>query len=244
MHHLLLCWTFLFSLLICALPCGAADEITPSGGPEPSSSALPPSDASAPPIGFEEAIQGLSSVFPLQLSSMNQVRQNSYNWRGTHDASLKCDVGFAPLALVLRGEFRDDLPFFQPMVHPAMPDWWRITYGADGVELLLDDPTSATRRLRLALNFGSAATNPQVELLASPESPNLRQFLPSATIDLADVAGTAAEDGAVQFRVAIPYSSLTDTDFFRGPLRMTVRLHDLDGDYSTYLMMQEIVEKK
>ena len=194
-------------------------------------------------ISFEEAASGLSAVFPVQLTSMDQVVQNSYNWKGPQDASMRCDIGFAPTAVVIRGEFRDDLPFFQTMEHPAMPEWWGIQYGADGLEFLLDDPTSATRRVRFVLNFGSGAVNPRVELLASPRS-DAPGFIPQAVLDLEDAPGTAPEEGTIQFRTAIPYSALAETDFFRGPLRITVRLHDLDGDYSSYLMMQQAIEKK
>ncbi len=221
-----------------------ADEATPSGGPAPSApAALPEPDSAGRPISFQEAAAGLTAVFPIELNRMDEVAQNSYNWRGPADASLKCDIGFAPQALVVRGEFRDDLPFFQTMLRPAMPDWWRIQYGADGVEFLLDDPTSSTRRVRFMLNFGSAAVDPKVELLASPLK-GAGGFLGAAALELEDAPGSAPEEGAVQFRVAIPYGALADMDFFRSPLRITVRLHDVDGDFATYLMMQEAIEKK
>lgn len=220
-----------------------ADQVTPSGGPRPSEAQTQPDHQGGQPIRFQEAAAGLTAVFPLQLARMDQVVQNSYNWRGPQDASMKCDIGFAPQALVIRGEFRDDLPFFQTMLRPAMPEWWHIQYGADGIEFQLDDPTSDTRRVRFVLNFGSAAVDPRVELLASPLGQKTG-FLSSAALEMEDAPGSSPEEGAVQFRVAIPYSALAEADFFRGPLRITARQHDVDGDFATYLMLQEAIEKK
>lgn len=221
----------------------AGQELTPSGGPPTESPLSRQPSETEQPISFQQASAGLTSVFAIQLARMDQVVQNSYNWRGPNDASMRCDIGFAPQALVIRGEFRDDLPFFQTMIHPSMPDWWRIQYGADGIEFLLDDPTSATRRVRFALNFSTAAVSPQVELISSPLSPRPR-FLGSASIELEDAPNSEPEDGAVQFRVAIPYTALAEPDFFRGPLRITARQHDVDGDFASYLMIQEAIEKK
>lgn len=240
MLHAVRCVSGILLLSLLSVPHPvSADPASAAGGSGPASE----STAHGGPIRFEEAASGLSAVFPVQLTGMDQVAQNSYNWKGPQDASMRCDIGFAPAAVVIRGEFRDDLPFFQTMQHPAMPEWWGIQYGADGLEFLLDDPTSATRRVRFVLNFGSGAVNPQVELLSAPQ-PHSPGFIPQAVLDLEDAPGTAPEEGTIQFRAAIPYSALAETDFFRGPLRITVRLHDLDGDYTTYLMMQQAIEKK
>src|SRR5207244_4423304 len=125
----------------------------------------------------------LTAVFPVQLDHFDQVLQNAGNWSGPDDASLVREIGFTPEALLIHGDIHDDQPFVQPMVHPNMPDWWRIRYGGDGAEFIFDDPTSATRRLHIILNFSSAGVNPRVDLLASP-LPFPKGFLQDAELKL------------------------------------------------------------
>lgn len=237
----------LFILSLALLSPAWADELTPSGGPRAQETTASASAMPGEMINFDEAAKELTAVYPIQLNNFTQVVQNSYNWKDAEDASMKCDIGFTPSAIVIKGDFVDDHPFYQPYTHPSMADWWKITYGADGIEFLMDDPTSATRHLQIALNFSSAAVTPRVELLASPAGfkPG---FLRSAVLEL----GTQGEPGGgsyaagtpIQFRAAIPITAVADPKFFSTPLRITARLHDLDGDPSTYLMMQETIEKK
>lgn len=231
--------------------CVAADESPPSGGPVRNSVVQEMQALTEPgPIDFQEAASQLASVYPLQLIEHSKVIQNSYNWQGPEDASLKCDIGFAPGAVVIKGEVQDDLPFFQTLVHPSMPLWWRITYGADGVEFILDDPTSASQHVQFALNLSSQGVEPRVELLASPlnrkpgfiRSASLRLFAHNP--DAPAIPDAAWHGGPVYFQAAIPFSALAEPKFFNGPLRISVRLHDLDGDISSYLMMQETIEKR
>lgn len=194
----------------------------------------------------------LTGVYPLALDKMDQVRQNSYNWRGVRDASLACELGFTPQAIVVRGRILDDQQFVQPVAYPAKPDWWGTTYAADGLELLFEDPTSATNRLRLILNFSSAGLSPKVQVLEAPlistggvlTSADIRvrslteDDLPSSLSD-----NTTPITG-FRFETAIPATGLAEPRFFTGSLRMHVRLHDLDGDVETYLKMEEVVEKR
>lgn len=238
------------SLLLCLLfapapPCvRAADEVTPSGGRQ-RDAALVDADyaGTGERITFDEAARDLTAVYPIQISDAQQVVQNSFNWNGPADASLRCDIGFTPDAVVIRGEFVDDHPFCQTTLQPAMPDWWMITYGADGIQFVFDDPTSATRRVSFVLNFGSRATRPQVDLLASPGRRPGR--VAAATLELFDGRPGADEaQKAVHFRAAVPVAALGDPRFFAGPLRISVRMHDLDGDWSTYQVLQEVIEKR
>ncbi len=234
------------TMCLCLVLAGAAfaDELTPSGGPREAESGTSVQTAK---ISFEDAARDLTAVYPIQLDSFDQVLQNSFNWSGPLDASMRCEIGFTPEALVIRGTMLDDHPFHQTLERPAMPDWWRIPYGADGMAFDFDDPTSASRRLSIALNYGSRAIKPRIELLASPQK--LKPgFIPSADFELLDapaVEGSGAEKSPpILFRVAIPFAALAEGRFFSGPLRITVRLFDLDGDWSTFCMMQETVEKK
>jgi hypothetical protein len=227
------------------------DELTPSGGLQDGESTAAAAVAPVPPaIRYRDVADELGAVYSVTLDTMAQVAQNSHNWQGPQDASAKCEVGFAQDALVIRGEVLDDHPFHQTLAKPAMPDWWKITYGADGLELRFDDPSSGTRRLRLALNFGSRATRPRVDLLQSP-SGRAPGPVGSADMRLSDAPARAgAGEGAgpppapVRFEAAVPFEALADPGFFAGPLRITVKLHDLDGDWATYLMMTDTIEKK
>lgn len=226
----------------------SADEVTPSGGPrEVPEAAAATAAGQRPRINYADAAAQVAAVYPLTLDQMSQVFQNSHNWRGAEDASLRCEIGFTADALVLRGEFVDDLPFHQTMLRPAMPDWWRITYGADGLEFCFDDPTSATNRVRLALNFGSRAVNPTVDLLHSPLGVKPGP-IPTASLELFDAPSPAGADAsgktAIGFEAAIPMADLADPRLFAGPLRITLRMHDMDGGPSTYLMLQQVIEKK
>jgi hypothetical protein len=232
--------------MVCAIaPCPRADELTPSGGPADAETSVPAAVAT-PALRYKDVADEIGAIFSVTLDSMAQVEQNSFNWQGPEDASLRCELGFAQDALVVRGEVLDDFPFHQTLAKPAMPDWWKVTYGADGVELCLDDPTSATRRLRLALNFGSRATKPRVDMLASPTGMKPGP-VPTADLQLSDAPprpGASGISAPVRFEAAVPFEAVADDKFFAGPLRITVKLHDLDGDWGTYLMMQDVIEKK
>jgi len=226
-----------------------ADELTPSGGPrDEAATTQPVSSGAVAPVNFDQALEKLAMIYPIHLSEFTQVVQNSYNWQGPQDASLECEIGFTQDAVVVRGNFRDDLPFYQTLKHPAMPDWWRITYGADGIEFLFENPTSSTERAVFVLNFGSQATDPCVELLATPAGPASRR-IESAYLRLSDAPSSSGDagqkgNGSIHFDTAVPIAALTDTRLFEGALRITVRMHDLDGDPSTYLMMQQTIEKR
>lgn len=239
-------------LVVCACALGVpprADEATPSGGPRETPADTPSTSTVGPSrINFADAAAQVSAMYPLRLDQMSQVVQNSHNWRGPQDASARCEVGFSAEAIVIRGEFVDDLPFQQTMTRPSMPDWWRITYGADGLEFSFDDPTSSTNKVRLALNFSSRAVNPSVDLLQNPIGAKTGP-MPTASIELFDATApeqtTDKEEVArVGFEVAIPMAQVADPRLFAGPLRITMRMHDLDGGPSTYLMMQQVIEKK
>lgn len=222
-----------------------ADELTPSRG----ETAKPESPSSWPAkdefIDMDEAEKELLSVLPtIQLTSFGQVIQNSYNWTGPQDASLKCDIGFAANALVIKGEFFDDHPFIQTTTHPARPDWWKITYVADGITFRFDDPTSTSRHVEFALNFGAEGLTPRADLIESYTG-RKGEFIAQAGLELEQPALTPTPpNDPYKFRAVIPYSALADQSLFKGPLRITVRLHDIDGDPATYCMLQEIVEKK
>ncbi len=231
---------------------GQAQELPLAENGIAEEAARPEEATSQAEVSFEEQSKMLTGVYPLTLDRMDQVRQNSYNWRGLRDASLGCEVGFTPQAIVIRGKVLDDQPFVQPIAYPEKPDWWQTTYAADGIELTFEDPTSATHRLRLILNFSSAGLAPKVQVL---EAPLVRTAGILTSADLKIKALTDEDvplnlpdpDVAVagfRFEAAIPTTGLAEPKFFSGPLRMNVRLHDLDGEIETYLKMEEVIEKR
>ena len=146
--------------------------------------------------------------------------------------------------VVVRGSFLDDVPFVQPYRDPAMAEWWRIGYGGDGIEFAFDNPTSAAQRVVFVLNWGAQAVEPRVERIASALG-NRHEFVSGAFLQLSDNGkGVAGGDKAVHFDAAVPISMLGDPALFNGPLRITVKMHDLDGGPDTYHVLQQVIEKK
>lgn len=221
----------------------AADELTPSGAQDASTATIVRPEAPGEKVTFNEAARELTAVYPIHMADFLQVQQNSYNWQGPADASMKCDIGFTPSAVVIKGEFRDDHAFQQPMVRPAKESWWRITYGADGIEFAIDDPTSRAQRTRFVLNWSSQGVSPRVEVLDSP-LPRRIGFVPSADMEVFKDATESPTSPNWRFQAVVPFSALADPRLFNRALSITARLHDLDGDMSTYLCMEQKIEKK
>lgn len=226
--------------------------------PGPAFTSAPTPAPEAPESEFDNGISYdtqsalLTSVYPLALDRMSQVTQNSYNWTGIRDASLGCEIGFTPQAIVIRGHLLDDQPFVQPIAYPGKPDWWHVTYAADGVEMILEDITSATNRLHLALNFSSAGLEPKIQVLSAPLVANpgvltsadfrVRALRPEdIPPSLPDKSKPLA---GFRFEAAVPSSGLAEPRFFSNPMRITIRLHDLDGGIETYLKMEDAIEKR
>lgn len=229
---------------------GLSDQNTPSGGPGGAvTSEATLQVPGSRPVSFERASLQLTSVFPIQISRFDQLTQQSYNWHGETDASLACQIGFTPEAVVVSGTVLDDQPLVQVHTRPGRPNWWRIRYGADGIEFHIEDVTSSTQVLRFFLNFGSAGVNPRIELAQSPSGLG-SGFLESASVELAELEPIAApgqEPGVppagFRFRAVLPSAGLLEPKFFSGALQMVVRLHDLDGAFSTYCCLEERLEK-
>jgi hypothetical protein len=229
-----------------------ADPLTPSGGPQ--STARPVASAEVA-ISFDDAIRAVGSVFPVRIDRFDQLIQNSYNWTGPSDASLFAEVGFAPQAIVIQGRVIDDQPFVQPYSSPYMPQWWTMQYAADGVEMRIDDPTSSTNGIHLILNFGSAGTRPRIQIINAPLMPKGGD-LPESDFTIKEMTATdtnstapanavnSARQTGFAFQAAIPTTNIVEPRFFSNSLRISVRLHDLDGDFKTYCVMEDVIEKK
>ena len=190
-------------------------------------------------------------MFPIRLDRFDQLIQNSYNWTGPSDASLFAEIGFTPQAIVIQGRAVDDQPFVQPYTSPYMPEWWTMQYAADGIEVRIDDPTSSTNSIHLILNFGSGGTRPRVQVISAPLMPKAGD-LPESDFRIKDTAagdvntsaGSTIHQLGFSFQAAIPSAGLAEPRFFSDALRISVRLHDLDGDFQTYCVLEDVIEKK
>jgi len=196
------------------------------------------------PLDLNEIAEEIIDSVLLQLHTYADVRAMPWNWNGARDASIECQVAFTPTALYVEGTLADDYPFCQPMLRPSKPDWWGIGYGADGVEFILEDATTSSRTIRFFLNFSSRAVAPRVELAQSLTGAP-PGFVSGAAIELRDGKAPlwlsreeAVQTELVHFRAAIPLSVLASPRFLNVPLRVTCRLHDRDGDISTYKMLE------
>src|SRR5436305_1502493 len=93
-----------YARFCCALLTAAtavAEPVTPSDA------VTQPTDTNATetaPITYEAAVKG-ATFYAIELGDMSQVMQNSYNWSGPADASMKCQVGFTADALLIKGDF-------------------------------------------------------------------------------------------------------------------------------------------
>lgn len=222
----------------------AQDQLTPSGQTAPEPAITSPS-ATKPGISYDEAAKQLTAVFPIELKQFDQVIQNSFNWSGPQDASVACEIGFTPQAIVVAGTVLDEHPFIQSRLRPAMADWWRINYGADGLEFSMDDPTSAANSLRFFLNWGAGGLSPIVEVIAAP-SGGKKGPLEGAKVELLPLENAEAGQlsAGFRFRAILPTDQLLEPRFFSGPLLIRLRLHDVDGPgMQTYLRMEEVLEK-
>ena len=188
----------------------------------------------------EMALLKQESLLSFDLNKINQIPINSHNWGGPSDASLMCDVGFTPNAMVVAGNLRDNMPFLQPTLHPMSPKGMLPPYCADGVEFVLEDATSASRKIRYVLDFSSACLRPRLMLYESV-FPETMGCITDAYLRVTPASNT---DGSTHFEFTIPYECLADPRFFNIPLKVTVRFHDLDGDLTSYLMMEQTLEKK
>lgn len=239
------------ALLLTQVRHATADELTPSGSVDnsgPDTTVLHDNIS----VSYEEQSRMLTGVYPVSIGRMEQVIQHSYNWKGITDASMACEIGFTPTAMVLKGTILDDQPFVQPYAFPNKPDWWKTIYAADGLELVLEDPTSATNRLRLALNFSSAGLSPKVQIIEAPLV-KTAGVLTSAELNIKNLTPDDIPEGITdlttpisgfKFEAAIPTNGLAEPKFFSNGLRIRVSLHDLDGEIETYKKMGELIEKR
>lgn len=188
----------------------------------------------------EMALLKQESLLSFDLNRINQIPINGHNWGGPADASLMCDVGFTPNAMVVAGNLRDDMPFIQPTLHPMSPKGMLPSYCADGVEFVLEDATSSSRKIRFVLDFGSACVRPRLMLYESvfPET------MGCITDAYLRVTPTSNPGGSTHFEFTIPYECVADPRFFNIPINVTVRFHDLDGDLISYLVMEQMKVKK
>jgi hypothetical protein len=221
------------------------------------------SPATTEPLAHSFAVQSAlcKAWYPVQLARAESVVTGRIWWRGRLDASVALGFGFTPDALLIDGEFLDDIPFQQPSENPHRPANWGLTYVADGMEFLLEDPTSSTRRIRFVVNTGSGAIQPRIDLLESDVAGTPRLLLqptsapfgavprapvprPCSDSDISFFDGIVPEDSdepTTRFQIAIAAECLTDRSLLDSPWQVTIRLHDLDAETMRFKILEETV---
>jgi hypothetical protein len=220
-------------------------------------------ESGSEPLRFAEQAGRCKAWYPSKIDSLDKVVTGRAWWRGRSDSSLALGLGFTTEALVLEGEFLDNLPFQQGTAQPYRPAYWQLEYIGDGLEVLLEDPAQPGRRLRFFLNWGTGALDPRVEVLeryttgtpsgaflAPPERWPLVPGMPQPQLcphaDLILFDGVVPEDGdepTVRFQAAIPYESLFSEPRV-GPQpawRVTIRLYDLDSDPRRMKILEDTI---
>lgn len=217
----------------------AAEVLTPSASRQESATV---SAEDVPSVDLDEIATEILETVHFELTKFDQVVHGAENWQGPSDASLKLDVSLTPTALYLEGDMADDYPFCQRLIRPAKPGWWKLSYGADGVVVTLEDPTSSSQRVEFALNWGSRAVDPRIDVIQSPINPR-GGFARGACVELLDPVssrgGSASSGTFVHFRAGVPVTELAETSFFEHPLVITVRMYDIDGDYASCSILEQ-----
>lgn len=210
---------------------------------------------------FSQEAPRCQAWFPVQLSDASAVVSGRIWWRGRTDASLALGFGFTEEALLLDGEFLDNVPFQQGFDLPHRPANWGLTYVADGLEFLFEDVTSSSRRIRFVLNTGSGAVRPRIDLLDTDTTTASRAGLqpnpaPAGTVPRAPIArvcpgadislfdGIVPEDSdepTTRFQIAIPRDQISDEPMSNRSWRVTIRMHDLDIEMMRFKILEDVV---
>ena len=181
-----------------------------------------------------------NKLVSFDLNKIWQIETNSFNWSGEKDCSLVCDIGFTPNAVVGDGELKDDTPFMRALTNPRLPAGSEPPYAADAIEFVFEDTTSATRSVRVFLDFGPAGTRPRL-IMTDTFSTMKKGCLTEAMLR---VTAPSANNPATRFEFVIPYEEMCDPRFFNIPLRVSCIVHDIDGPINTYLRMKQTRDKK
>ena len=168
----------------------------------------------------------------LVLNRFDQVEFMNYNWGGADDLSATITLRLDNNGdLLIVGGVWDDDPLVQPYDNPVMPDWWKITYGGDGVTLRITDRANPQNSAVVALNFGAEGFNPRLMVLK--KAPGA-----SGKIEKAPVLAERQPRGYL-FVARVPLPALLPDTANRSLATYTFRLtlHDYDGDERTYCRM-------
>lgn len=172
-------------------------------------------------------IKEYGNVKTLKIESYSQVIQNSFNYRGKDDLSGEFGLVLCGKNLIFFGEIQDNIPLYQTREKPVNPKWWKITYGADGVCLLLSKSEKEEDINRIFFNFGSQGLNPVILLDSIPGKKS----------------GTSSGELAVEktkngysFEAQIPIEELAD-GLFDKDCFLEILLFDMDGGEETYKVM-------
>lgn len=171
----------------------------------------------------------------LVLDRFDQVELMNYNWRGADDLSatitLRLDLNGD---LLIVGGVWDDDPLVQPCDNPVMPDWWKITYGGDGVTLRIADRANPQNFSEVALNFGAEGFNPSLMVLK--KAPGASGIFEKAPV----LAERQPRGYLFVARVPLPALLTDTTNRTLAGYTFRLTLHDYDGDARTYCRMSVI----
>ncbi len=230
-----------FMLMLCPfVRIGAVDTLTPSSRGTEAADTAPLGDVV--PLDLDEVSGEILETYNFSLTKFDDVTFGQENWKGPQDASLNCTFSFTPTALYLEGEFTDDFPFCQKAIHPSKPDWWKLSYGADGIVVTLEAVDSPTQRASFALNWSAQAIRPRIDMITSLLSTR-QDFARTGCVELRDGEKTSEISGgvtrSVRFRAGVPITEIAEPQFFEKPLVITVELFDLDGDYNSASVLRQ-----
>ena len=176
---------------------------------------------------FKELCRGGVPPPLLKLDSYSQVIQNSFNYRGEDDLSGEFGLVLCGKNLIFFGEIQDNIPLYQTREKPVNPKWWKITYGADGVCLLLSKSEKEDDVNRIFFNFGSQGLVPVILLDSIPGKKT----------------GTSSGELAIEktkngysFEAQIPFDELSE-GLLNGDCFLEILLFDMDGSEETYKVM-------
>ncbi len=172
-------------------------------------------------------INEYKGIDKIRIDDYSQVIQNSFNYRDKTDLSCKLGIALYGENLLVFGEVLDDISLCQTRENPINPNWWKITYGADGIGLLFSSSQKEETINKIILNFGSQGLKPVIVL---DKIPNKK-------------SGTSSGELAVKktrtgytFEAQIPISELSN-GLFNSDFFFDVLIYDMDGDESTYKVM-------
>lgn len=176
---------------------------------------------------LSEQVRGWQSWPRVEVGFPEQVDAGRHNWSNFTDASAIVGLELFGDTLRLVAQVMDDRPLIQPYERLRHPEWWGIPVAGDAIELRLR-PTDLTRDpFEAIIQLGSEGLAPEFIVTRTPRGPLGR--VDDAIIQVQRVTG-----GYEVFVQVVETNRFGLVPFYTSGYEITVTLHDLDGDPSTY----------